>query len=276
MVDKVEEFFRLRQAEARVDLHHAAHALEDLPEDVREEGANILSTTCGASVQRRVFDVLENTVVDAYGHLECQRVLGFLSQYPVTPYTYDISPLLSRGQRPSPAKLVDLVKKGYAATVNLCAETPDGDIPNIRKAGLTGLSGYHIPIVDGTPPSPDQVIQLLDLLAELAGNGIRTYLHCEAGKARTGVMTACVRMAVMGWSVQDALTEAKNFGCSIPMQQAFIEDFWTKLEAQYKARADNSPLPYPALSRYPLLPPGAVKATPQQLSATLAGVAQSG
>jgi hypothetical protein len=73
---------------------------------------------------------------------------------------------------------------------------------------------------------------------------------------------ACYRMAVLGWSAADALTEAVNFGCSVPGQQAFIREFGELLLAGG-----------PAAGRYPLLPPGSVKPPVALLAATLASVA---
>jgi len=111
-------------------------------------------------------------------------------------------------------------------------------------------------VVDMEPPQPDQVTSLLDLLTAPAAP--LAYVHCEAGKCRTGVMIACYRLAVMGWATSDSLVEARNFGCVIPGQLAFIERFGL-------AMADG-------LGRYPLRPPGSVRATPAQLAATISTV----
>src|SRR5260221_4025307 len=94
--------------------------------------------------------------------------------------------------------LVNAGKKvlGYKATVNLCAEMADGDVQLIEMTGLADLLiTYQIPITDGTPPRPLQVIELLPLLADPKTG--RIYLHYEAGKARTGVMAAIYRMAAI-------------------------------------------------------------------------------
>ena len=96
-----------------------------------------------------------------------------------------------------------------------------------------------------------------------APDAVPTCVHCEAGKARTGVAIACYRMAVAGWSAADALTEAVNFGCSVPGQQAFISTFGAMLQAG------------PVAGRYPRLPLGSVMATPAQLSATIRTAAES-
>jgi hypothetical protein len=161
---------------------------------------------------------------------------------------------------------LDLAEQGFGATINLCKETRDGDAPEIARAGLPQVRTFHIPIVDMNPPTAGQVVDLLNLLTDLENDGVRTYLHCEAGKARTGVMTACYRMAIMGWSDEDAVTEAKNFGCSVPMQQHFIEEFAAEL-ANGIAVSATTP------RKFPLKPLGSVKATPEQLSATLEAVA---
>src|SRR5260370_9311405 len=69
-------------------------------------------------------------------------------------------------------------------------------------------------------------------------------------------------MALMGWSLDDALLEAKNFGCSIPMQLDFIGDFGQQL-----ARGDL------AAAGYPREPLGSHILTVAERDATLAKVA---
>jgi hypothetical protein len=81
-------------------------------------------------------------------------------------------------------------------------------------------------------------------------------------------------MAVMGWSAADALTEAKNFGCSVPSQQAFIQAFGKLLQQQDGARIGNEPCAGLAFGRYPLKSLGSVKATIEELTATVASCAR--
>jgi Tyrosine phosphatase family len=243
------------------DMRHFAHALEDLPEEVRQQAAEIAATEPGSSFRRRILDQVETIALDTYGSLEEAPLLRFLSRYPVTPYTYRLSEVVSRGQRPDTAKLTDLaVRWGCTVTINLCAEIDGGDDQAIAEAGLTGvLRTRHVPITDMEPPTVAQVIEILDHLS--VPDAAPTYVHCEAGRARTGVAIACYRMAAMGWSPADALTEAVNFGCVVPGQQAFISEFGDLL------------LKGPVAGRYPLLPPGSARPTPEQLTATLAAVA---
>ena len=264
-------------------------ALEDLPPAGRDQLASPASAPAKLPISppaelpiwRRILDELENVgdeLVDAglrsYGDLETVPLLRFLAQYPVTPYTYAISPVLSRGERPSVAKLRDLARQGYRRTVNLCAETPAGDTLLITRAGLaSALRTVHLPVVDMHDPTPAQVVQLLDLLT--APGAPHTYLHCEAGKCRTGVMVACYRMAVMGWNEADALAEAVSFGCSVPLQRAFIQEFGTQLQAHAEATAQHQRDPEPALGRYPLKPMGSVRPTPEERAATLDSVARA-
>jgi len=139
---------------------------------------------------------------------------------------------------------------------------PQGDDPAIAQAGLSGvLTTTHVPITDMETPTIKQLTQILDLLSDPAAE--TTYVHCEAGKGRTGVVIACYRMAVSGWGVEDALTEAVNFGCIVPGQQAFIRELGQSLPGASLA------------GRYPLLPVGSVRPTPDQLTATIHTVAAS-
>jgi hypothetical protein len=264
---KIDEFFHPKRPErGDVDVHRVAHAVEDIDDqDERKQAEDIFSTPAGAALQKRAFDVLENAVLDAFGNLE--PVLTFLSRYPTKPYTYEVSPYLFRGSRPSAVELKSFYEQvpEFDAAINLCEETPNGDLPTIQAAGLEGeIEDVHIGIVDMTRPSMGQVAELLEKLRELESRQVRAYMHCEAGKGRTGEMTACVRMAAMGWSMTDALREAKNFGCSVPTQIAFIEEVGTQLGDGRNAGSLNG---------YPLKPLGSERPTDEQLSLTLESVA---
>ena len=267
-----------------LDKHRSAHALEDLRPELHDEatalilnhevphqsyhltdaasGAALLSAVpSNAGTAARLFDILENCALDTYGHVEEVPLFHFLSLYPVTTYTYEISKGLARGERPNSEKLKFLKNLGYTATINLCAEMINGDGPNIQLAGLGGqIETAYIPIVDMTQPSCEQVLAFLNYASTERGGPI--YAHCEAGMGRTGVMIACYRMAIMGWNYGDALTEAKNFGCSVPMQQAFIEEFANMLR-----NSDARLVPYPILEF------GSVLATRAERGETLASAA---
>ncbi|HEY2242329.1 MAG TPA: hypothetical protein VGI21_26245 [Streptosporangiaceae bacterium] len=254
--------------------HGVPRAVEDLPPDSWDKLPGLASAPEKHPLWQRILDELADVGLDSYGDLETVPLLHFLSQYPVTAYTYPVSPELSRGERPSLAKLRDLAAHGYRRTVNLCAEAVGGDTPLITMAGLaTTLDTVHLPIVDMHHPTPDQVVQLLDLLT--APGAPRTYLHCEAGKCRTGVMVACYRMAVMGWDETDAFAEAESFGCSVPLQRAFIQQFAVQLTAHAEARDHDRPDSAAELGRYPLKPMGSVRATSAERDATVGAVARS-
>ena len=213
------------------DSPHFAHAFEDLPEEARQQAAEIARTQPGISLRRRIMEELETFGLDSYGTLEQCRLLRFLSRYPVTAYTYPVSELVSRGRAAGRRQAGRTGRRrSVRATINLCAEMPDGDAPAIAAAGLAGrLQTTHIPVTDMESPTVAQLTELMDLLS--GPDGAPTYVHCEAGKGRTGVAIACYRMAVTGWGIADALTEAVNFGCIVPGQQAFIREFGETLRA---------------------------------------------
>src|SRR5579875_2079597 len=102
--------------EERLGWHSFAHAIEDLPEDARDQIGDITSEPAGLPWWARIAADIENAGLDLYGNLERVDLLRFLSQYPVTPYTYDLSATLARGERPSPAKLNDLARRQHYRT----------------------------------------------------------------------------------------------------------------------------------------------------------------
>jgi hypothetical protein len=80
---------------------------------------------------------------------------------------------------------------------------------------------------------------------------------------RQGDDPAIAQAGAEGWGAADALLEAENFGCSVPKQQAFIQEFGQLL------------LSGSVPGGYPLLPVGSVRPTPDQLTATIHTVAAS-
>jgi protein-tyrosine phosphatase len=214
-------------------LEHISVAFEDIPEDRHESVRMVLMhPTEDTSLRERVIDVVKNAGAGGWGEIEditkIQEVIRRLSALHVlshlnfnSPYTYRVDRRLIRGSRPTPEKLQRLYAGGCRATINLCREMDDGDEGAIRDADLPGpMDTKHIRITDNIPPTGDQVKELFDHLQSLVG---QVYIHCEAGVGRTGVMVACYRMAT-GWTLPDALREARQFGCSVPDQVTFIED----------------------------------------------------
>jgi peptidoglycan hydrolase-like protein with peptidoglycan-binding domain len=153
--------------------------------------------------------------------------VGIDHVYPVTAYQFKMSDALTRGSRiDSMDGYLALKNQGYQAIVDLREEGRGDEGFGAKEAGLETL---RIPVIDNTAPTMAQVKEFLDFVSRPENEPV--YFHCEAGKGRTGVFAACARMALEGWSVQDALAEAEKFGDSLVDQQNFIIQFGRALAA---------------------------------------------
>jgi len=166
----------------------------------------------GKQLAHEVAAVAMNAGGEAIGYAELAGL-----RYPVTTYEAQVSSELYRGSRVDDAGMAALKAQGIRAIVNLCLENND-DAPRAAKLGLAAL---HIPILDNSAPTQAQMLQFI---AFVRANP-PTYVHCEAGKGRTGTAVACYRIVVEGWTAERAIAEAKQFGLAMPNQIAFLEQF---------------------------------------------------
>ena len=145
--------------------------------------------------------------------------------YGVTAYQAKVDGNLTRGSRLSDAGIAQLHNQGYKSVVNLCLENDD-DTP---RAEALGMNALHVPVLDNSAPTEAQVKQFLDFVTDPKNQP--AYVHCEAGKGRTGAFSAAYRMAVDGWSADAAITEGKQFGLQLPNQIAFLQRLGQDLQA---------------------------------------------
>ena len=145
-------------------------------------------------------------------------------RYPVSKYEFKMSEGLTRGSRiDDPKGYESLKKQGFKGIVDLTLEGT-----NDAKGGkAAGLNTLNVKILDNSAPTQDQMKQFLDFATNPKNSPC--YVHCEAGKGRTGVASACYRMAVEGWPPEKAIAEGKKYGCTLPDQVDFLQKFGADL-----------------------------------------------
>jgi protein tyrosine phosphatase (PTP) superfamily phosphohydrolase (DUF442 family) len=138
-------------------------------------------------------------------------------RYPVKTYEAQVDAGLYRGSRVDPAQMASLQQQGIRGIVNLCLENNE----DAATAAKLGMAALHVPILDNSAPT---IAQMMEFVAFAKANP-PTYVHCEAGKGRTGTAVACYRIAADGWTAEQAIDEAKSYGLSLIDQINFIEKF---------------------------------------------------
>lgn len=80
-----------------------------------------------------------------------------------------------------------LESAGVKAVVNLCEEFP-GPTEAYQRAGIQQI---HLPTIDFTPPSLGDVQRAVDFIQQHASCGRTVYVHCKAGRGRSGTVVLC-------------------------------------------------------------------------------------
>jgi protein tyrosine phosphatase (PTP) superfamily phosphohydrolase (DUF442 family) len=123
---------------------------------------------------------------------------------PGLPNFYKVSDNLYRGAQPTAEGMRQLKKLGIKTVVNLRLLHSDRD-----EIGDTELTYKHIPMTALNPKTSD-VVRFLQIVTD--SNCTPVFVHCQHGSDRTGMMCALYRIAVQGWSKDQAIKEMTKGG----------------------------------------------------------------
>lgn len=113
-----------------------------------------------------------------------------------------------RGSAPDKDRLRELKDKYNIGLVLNLREGERHD--DARTAARLGLLWAHVPMVDDAAPTHEQISTALNILRDPASPPI--YMACAGGRHRAGVVAACYRVVVQGWSEYEAWHECDKFG----------------------------------------------------------------
>ena len=149
---------------------------------------------------------------------------------PGLPNLFKVNARLYRGAQPTVEGIKELKKLGVKTIVGLRDKHSDKDI-----LGDSKIAFEHIPIKTWDPEEKD-VIRFLQIVADKSRQPV--FVHCEHGADRTGTMCAIYRVAVDGWSKQQAIDEMTNGGFGFHSVWSNLPKFIEKLDVEkVKAKA---------------------------------------
>ncbi len=123
---------------------------------------------------------------------------------PGLPNLHRASQDLYRGAQPTAEGMRQLKRMGVKTIVNLRAFHSDRD-----EAVEIGLAYEHIRM-KAWDPEDEEVIRFLRVVTDRDRTPV--FVHCQHGADRTGLMCAVYRMAVYGWSKEEAIEEMTQGG----------------------------------------------------------------
>lgn len=125
---------------------------------------------------------------------------------PGCPNLFKVSGDLYRGAQPEAKGFRELKKMGIKTVINLRKLHSDIDL-----IGDTGLAYEAIPMWTWHPEDED-VVRFLKIVTNK--DRIPVFVHCQHGADRTGTMCAIYRMAMQGWTKDEAIEEMTKGGFS--------------------------------------------------------------
>lgn len=120
------------------------------------------------------------------------------------PNLHQVSTNLYRSAQPAAQGMRNLKQKGIVTVVSLRSFHSDRD-----EIGETGLEYEHI-YMKAWHPERKEVVRFLQIVTD--PKRTPALVHCQHGADRTGTMCALYRVAVQGWTKEEAIREMTEGG----------------------------------------------------------------
>ena len=123
---------------------------------------------------------------------------------PGCPNLHKVSESLYRGAQPTAEGMKQLKKLGIRTIVNLRSFNSDRD-----EIGDLDLKYEHI-TMKAWHAEDKETVRFLKIVSDKSKTPV--FVHCQHGADRTGTMCVIHRVAIQGWSKEDAVKEMKDGG----------------------------------------------------------------
>jgi tyrosine-protein phosphatase SIW14 len=120
------------------------------------------------------------------------------------PNLHQVTPTLYRGAQPTAVGMRQLKAMGVKTVLNLRSFNSDRE-----ELGDTGLAYEHIAMKAWHPERAD-IIRFLQITTDKDSTPV--FVHCQHGADRTGLMCAVYRVAICGWTKEEAILEMTQGG----------------------------------------------------------------
>lgn len=145
-------------------------------------------------------------------------------ELPGLPNFHKVSDDLYRGAQPNAEGMEQLDKLGVKTVINLRSMHSDRD--EIKD---TGLAYEHIFMTTLDIEDKD-VVRFLRIATDSSRTPV--FVHCQHGADRTGTMCAIYRLAVQGWSKDEAIEEMTKGGFGFHSIWQNLPDYIRKLDVE--------------------------------------------
>lgn len=138
------------------------------------------------------------------------------------PNLHKVSDNLYRSAQPTAGGMRNLKKMGVKKIVSLRSFHTDRD-----EIGKTGLAYEHI-YMKAWHPEEEEIVRFLQIVTRPEKSPV--LVHCQHGADRTGTMCAVYRIAIQGWTKEEAVREMTERGFGFHGVWANIASWVNKLD----------------------------------------------
>jgi tyrosine-protein phosphatase SIW14 len=145
-----------------------------------------------------------------------------------------------RGGQPYASDCAALKKLGIKTVIDLQKDGPFQESSWVQNAGM---QYFNIPLSGSHPATAEQMEYFLKLVNDPLNFPV--YVHCAAGRHRTGAMTAVYRITHDSWTADRAYLEMKQYGYYSFPNHGSLKDSVYKYYENYRRVAKDIPVTVP-------------------------------